>query len=390
MSWSRIALAAAGAVLLSVVAVFSVIELGKRQFTRPGLLNEAVFFDIPKGAGAAAVATSLEAQGIISGSGILPADMIFREGARHSGRATAIRFGTFEIPAGASMDEILSIITNSTAAGERYQVRLKAGARGGTVWLGERKAGEEGFTELVVYRQGDTIPDAYSRVVQVQSSIGYRVVIPEGLTSWQVVQSLSAADFLSGDPGAVPPEGILAPDTYAVERGLQRSALLQRMRESQRMILTEAWEQRRSDLPVETAEEALILASIIEKETGLADERRRVASVFVNRLRLGMPLQTDPSVIYGVTEGKAPLGRGLRQSELKGDTPYNSYLHKGLPPTPIANPGRHAIQAALNPEASKFLYFVADGTGGHAFSENYDEHRKNVRAWRKIESGKDR
>jgi len=204
------------------------------------------------------------------------------------------------------------------------------------------------------------------------------------------VQSLSAADFLSGDPGAVPPEGILAPDTYAVERGLQRSALLQRMRESQRMILTEAWEQRRSDLPVETAEEALILASIVEKETGLADERRRVASVFVNRLRLGMPLQTDPSVIYGVTEGKAPLGRGLRQSELKGDTPYNSYLHKGLPPTPIANPGRHAIQAALNPEASKFLYFVADGTGGHAFSENYDEHRKNVRAWRKIESGKDR
>ncbi len=150
--------------------------------------------------------------------------------------------------------------------------------------------------------------------------------------------------------------------------------------------MAEAWENRAEGLPLNSPEEALILASIVEKETGLAEERPQVASVFVNRLKQGMLLQTDPTVIYGVTEGRGNLGRGIRQSELKRETPYNTYVIKGLPPTPIANPGRAAIEAALNPDETEYLFFVADGTGGHAFAKTLREHNRNVAEWRKIEA----
>ena len=257
---------------------------------------------------------------------------------------------------------------------------------GGTVWFGERKAGSDTFTKAAAYSAGDEVPQIFHDLESSGRSVSYRVAVPEGLTSWQIVQSLNTASFLSGETGAVPPEGSLAPDTYSIQSGMDRNALVARMQKAQNDILADEWRHRAEDIPVDSPEEALILASIIEKETALTEERGLVAAVFANRLRLGMPLQTDPSVVYGVTGGGAPLGRGLRRSELKRDTPYNTYVHKGLPPTPIANPGRQSIRAALNPDDSDYLFFVADGSGGHAFSVTYSEHRKNVRRWRKIEA----
>jgi len=168
--------------------------------------------------------------------------------------------------------------------------------------------------------------------------------------------------------------------------GDDRVALIQQMQSKQELLLADAWANRAADVPYDTPEEALIMASIIEKETGLPDERRQVASVFVNRLRQGMRLQTDPTVIYGITNGQGVLGRGLRQSELRGETPYNTYVIDGLPPTPIANPGRASIEAALDPAETDFVFFVADGTGGHAFAVTLAEHNENVARWRQIEA----
>ena len=386
MRWGTAALCAAGLAAVAAGALYAVIESAKRQFFVPGPLQEAVYFVIPRGAGTASVADALIRQGIVSDSGIVPAKLIFREGARQTERHESIRFGTFEIHSGASMDDILDIITNPAGASDQFRVQLRAGSGGGTVWFGERKAGTGTFTKTATYSPGDDIPPIFNELNGSGRSISYRVAVPEGLTSWQVVQSLTTAGFLSGETAAVPPEGSLAPDTYSVQVGLDRNDLLARMQKAQEIILADEWRQKADDLPIDSPEEALILASIIEKETALAEERGLVASVFVNRLRLGMPLQTDPSVVYGVTGGEAPLGRGLRQSELKRDTPFNTYLHNGLPPTPIANPGRESIRAALNPDDSDYLFFVADGSGGHAFAVTYDEHRKNVRNWRKIEA----
>ena len=191
--------------------------------------------------------------------------------------------------------------------------------------------------------------------------------------------------FRSGEVAEIPAEGSLAPDTYLLEKGGDRNAILAQMASRQAAILAQEWEARPFGMPYETPEEALIMASIVEKETGQADERPQVASVFVNRLRQGMRLQTDPTVIYGVTNGQAVLDRGLRRSELDTPTPFNTYRIDGLPPTPIANPGRAAIRAALNPDETDYLYFVADGTGGHAFSRTLEEHNAAVARWREIE-----
>ena len=190
---------------------------------------------------------------------------------------------------------------------------------------------------------------------------------------------------LDGPDLRLPPEGALAPDTYEVNRGGNRRELIDRMRAAQDATLTEAWDARPFGLPYQTPEEALTMASIVEKETGIPEERRRVAAVFVNRLREGMRLQTDPTVIYGVTNGREVLDRGLRRSELDRKTPYNTYQIDGLPPGPIANPGKAAIEAALNPDDSAYLYFVADGSGGHAFARTLAEHEANVARWREIE-----
>jgi UPF0755 protein len=210
--------------------------------------------------------------------------------------------------------------------------------------------------------------------------------VPEGLTSWQIVQGLLQADFLTGDLPDIPAEGSLAPNTFDVRRGADRQGILDDMQDAQQDILAEAWANRQDGLPLNSPAEALILASIIEKETSVADERRLVSGVFINRLNRGMRLQTDPTVIYGVTEGRGILGRGLRRSELDRETPWNTYVITGLPPTPIANPGRAAIEAAVNPENTDYIFFVADGTGGHAFAATLDEHNRNVAEWRRIEA----
>lgn len=207
----------------------------------------------------------------------------------------------------------------------------------------------------------------------------------EGLSSYEIVAALKEAPALEGGIETIPPEGSLLPETYQYALGETRSEVLERMSASLNALRDELWERRAKGLPFDTWEEALILASIVEKETGLAEERPRVAAVFVNRMRKGMRLQSDPTVIYGITLGEGTLGRGIRRSELRAKTPYNTYVINGLPPTPIANAGRDAIEAVLNPPQTDDLYFVADGTGGHAFARTLAEHNRNVAEWRKIE-----
>lgn len=209
------------------------------------------------------------------------------------------------------------------------------------------------------------------------------ITIPEGRTSDMVMDILNASDVLTGS-AATPPEGAILPETYEVQRGDDRAAVLQRMMNDRDELLDQLWANRQQGLPFQTKEEAVTLASIVEKETGLASERPRVAAVFINRLRTGMRLGSDPTIIYGISRGR-PLGRGIRMSELQRATPYNTYLIEGLPPTPIANPGRAALAAVLNPPKSEDLYFVADGTGGHVFASTLEQHNANVVKWRQIE-----
>ena len=209
------------------------------------------------------------------------------------------------------------------------------------------------------------------------------VTIPEGLTSAQATAILMDSPLLIGQVSA-PPEGSLLPETYEVERGAERAAVLRRMMAARDRVLSGLWPDRQPGLPFRTPEEAVALASIVEKETGLAEERPRVAAVFVNRLEKGIPLASDPTIVYGLTGG-APLGHGIRQSELASLTPYNTYHLTGLPPTPICNPGRAAIAAVLDPAHTNDLYFVANGTGGHSFSATMEQHEKNVERWRAVE-----
>jgi UPF0755 protein len=213
--------------------------------------------------------------------------------------------------------------------------------------------------------------------------VHHRITIPEGLTSRQAVDILDASPILTGQIAA-PPEGALLPETYDVVRGQARASVLKRMMDDQDKLLAELWPKRRPGLPFKTPMQAVALASIVEKETAKAEERPRVAAVYLNRLRIGMRLQSDPTVIYGVSQG-VPLGRGLLKSELDTPTPYNTYLTAGLPPTPIANPGRASLAAVLNPPSTDELYFVADGTGGHVFAAGYEQHMANVARWRALE-----
>lgn len=210
------------------------------------------------------------------------------------------------------------------------------------------------------------------------------VTVPEGLMTFQILDIIRNTPFLTGDvPGDVK-EGELLPETYDYMRGDSRAKIINRMREAMKKTLDEAWEKRKADLPLHSKEEVLVLASIVEKETGIASERERVAAVFINRLRQNMRLQTDPTVIYAVTQGKSVLDRPLTYNDLKMESPYNTYTSDGLPPGPIANPGRAAIFAATTPLDSTELYFVADGTGGHRFSSTLKEHNDNVLHWRKV------
>ena len=221
-------------------------------------------------------------------------------------------------------------------------------------------------------------------VLEAGKSVHYRISLPEGLTVAEVMKLIAEDEVLEGDMPEIPPEGSLLPETYFFDRGETREALVTRMREAMEAALADAWSRKAEDLPLATPEEALILASIIEKETSVSEEYPIVAGVFANRLRQEMLLQTDPTVIYAITRGAGPLGRALLRKDLGIDDPYNTYKYPGLPPGPIANPGREAIEAAVNPATTEFIFFVADGTGGHAFAATLDEHNRNVAKWRKI------
>ena len=212
------------------------------------------------------------------------------------------------------------------------------------------------------------------------------VTIPEGKTSEEVVAILRANEDLTGEIKEIPKEGSLLPDTYKVTRGDQRAKIIAWMADAQRTALADIWKHRSADLPIRTAQELVILASIVEKETGKADERPRVAGVFLNRLQKNIRLQSDPTIVYGLTGGKGPLGRQLTKDDVAKLTPYNTYAIDGLPPGPIANPGKAAMEAVANPSRTKELYFVADGTGGHVFAETLDQHNRNVARWRQIEA----
>jgi UPF0755 protein len=215
--------------------------------------------------------------------------------------------------------------------------------------------------------------------------VQHAVTIPEGLTSEQIVARLSDNDIFTGSLQEIPREGTLLPETYKFPRGTTREQVIQRMQQAQKRILAEIWERRTADLPFRTPEQLVTLASIVEKETGKPDERSRVAAVFLNRMKQKIKLQSDPTIIYGLVGGKGTLGRPIKRSEIIQPSPYNTYVIDGLPPGPISNPGRASLEATANPARTRDLYFVADGTGGHAFTETYDQHQKNVARLRATE-----
>ena len=307
------------------VVMAGFVMFARHQVDKPGPLAQKTIFEVSKGQGLSAIAESLEKQGIIRNK------RLFKLNPATIQVAKKLKAGKFNIPERASIQDVLDILVRGRA-------------------------------------------------------VFYKVTIPEGLTSQQAVAILNKHPQLVGSISEIPAEGSLMPNTYQFDAGAKRSGILVKMSRMQQEFLTKSWPQRQKDLPFKTAQEALILASIVEKETGVSSERRRIAGVFVNRLKKGIKLQSDPTIIYGLVGGQGKLGHPLLRSEMKKKTGYNTYQIDGLPPTPIANPGRKAIEAVLNPADTKDLFFVADGTGGHAFAPTLKLHNKNVRQWRKIEA----
>jgi len=253
--------------------------------------------------------------------------------------------------------------------------------RGLAMWQGADTGLQAGE---YVFPAGASMMAVLDRLVEGRTFIR-RLTFPEGMTTHAILERLAGEEGLTGDLPDSVPEGTLMPDTYDFSYGELRGNVLERMQHAMTDAVADAWVARDKDLPIVSPHQLVTLASIVEKETGLAGERAEVAGVFINRLRQGMKLQTDPTVIYAITGGKVPLGRGIRRSELRMDHPYNTYVIQGLPPGPIANPGRDALMAAANPAVTDALYFVADGTGGHAFARTHTEHLRNVAKWRRIE-----
>jgi UPF0755 protein len=283
---------------------------------------------------------------------------------------------TLVIPKGSGVAEIAGILRSENVIADVRIFQL------GTRLFSEGKplrAGE------YVFPKGISASGAMGIMI-AGKSITHRLTVPEGLTVREVLELVSSEPLLDGPlPPERPAEGTLLPETYQFLRGESRASIIQRMRDAMTKALTEEWEKRDRNILVKTPEEAVVLASVVEKETSKADERARIAGVFYNRLKKGMPLQSDPTVIFAVTLGQRKLNRGVTYDDLKVDSPYNTYLVKGLPPGPIANPGREALRAVMQPMSHKELYFVADGTGGHAFAATLDDHNKNVANWRKIQ-----
>jgi UPF0755 protein len=234
------------------------------------------------------------------------------------------------------------------------------------------------------FQKNASLRDVIGTIVEGKV-VQHAVTVPEGLTSEQIVSRLTDNDIFAGSVREIPREGTLLPETYKFPRGTTRDQVIQRMQQAQKRVLAEIWDRRSPDVPLKSLEQLVTLASIVEKETGKADERSRVAAVFVNRLRQKIKLQSDPTIIYGLVGGKGTLGRPIKRSEITQPSPYNTYVIEGLPPGPIANPGRASLEAAANPARTRDLFFVADGTGGHAFTETYDQHQKNVAKLRTME-----
>ncbi len=378
--WRHIA---SNALSFFVVALFlaaGVIIWGSSQYDAAGPLEQPICLKVDRGANMRRVSEDLAGRGAIGSAAI------FRIGAEYSEKSAQLKAGSFLVPAGASMAEIVDIVTRGGRSTCGTEVVYRIGVTSNRVEVRELDPVSGSYVELADFDPtAGPAPAAYAEV-KADRDTQYRVALAEGVTSWSIVQALNALDVLEGPAEEIPAEGWLAPDSYAFVPGDSVAGLLDQMGIRQQQILAAAWAERAEGLPYDTPEEALIMASIVEKETGVAEERPLVASVFVNRLEQGMRLQTDPTVIYGITRGQGVLGRGLRQSELRAETPYNTYVIDGLPPTPIANPGRASIEAALNPQTSDFLFFVADGTGGHAFAVTLDEHNRNVARWREIEA----
>lgn len=316
-----------GMILLAALAVGGALLWGKTQFETAGPVAaegaEETIVMVERGMGVSSIGARLEADGLISSA------RLFSIGVRLAGEQNNLKAGEYAIPSEASMHDI-----------------------------------------MVIMRDG--------------ISIKHWITIPEGLANIQIAEIIDANDVLTGDMPELPGEGEILPETYNFLRGTTRAQIVERMREAMDETLAELWLGRQEGLPIETPYEALILASIVQKETGLAQETPLVASVFINRLNIGYRLQSDPTIIYGLTQG-VPLGRPIRQSELDRVTGYNTYHIDRLPPTPIAAPGRAAIEAVLNPPDTDYLYFVADGTGGHAFARNVQEHNRNVAAYREYQ-----
>lgn len=313
------------ALVLVLIVAGGAVVFGKSRFEAPGPLQEDKTVNIPPRSGMMEIAELLKREGVIDTHPLIFVGGVFALKARSD-----LKAGEYLFPKRASMKDVVETIVEG-------------------------------------------------KVVQ------HQITIPEGLTSEQIVARLLENDILSGNIKDVPREGSLLPDSYYFHRGFTREQMIQRMRQAQERLVREVWERRNPDLPIKTPEQLVILASIIEKETGKAEERTRIAAVLTNRLKQKMKLQSDPTIIYGLVFGKGALGHPLTKGEIAQPTPYNTYVIDGLPPGPIANPGRASIEAAANPARTKELYFVADGTGGHAFAETYDQHMKNVARLRAIE-----
>lgn len=378
--WRHIASNAVTLLLVLLFLAGGVILWGKGQYTAEGPLEQAICLQVERGSNMRRVSQSLAEQGAVSSAAI------FRVGADYSDKAGQLKAGSFLVEPKASMDQIIETVTKGGASTCGTEIVYRIGVTQVSVQVRELDPATNRFVEKAQFAPAeDEVPEIYTET-KAKGDTRFRIAMAEGVTSWQVTDALKGIELLDGDAGEVPPEGALAPDSYEVRPGDDRATILSQMQSAQETLVAAAWEARDPDLPIESPEELLVLASIIEKETGVAEERRQVASVFVNRLNQGMRLQTDPTVIYGITKGEGVLGRGLRRSELRRETPWNTYVIPALPPTPIANPGRASLMAAAQPDDSAFIFFVADGTGGHAFAVTLEEHNANVARWRVIEA----
>jgi len=378
--WRHIA---SNALTMLIVAIFllgGLILWGQTEYSAEGPLEEQICLRVERGSNVNRVSKTLEDQGAITSG------MLLRVGMDYADLTGDLKACSYLVPAKSTMKDIADIITRGGASTCGTEIVYRIGVTQLSNLVRELDPATSTYIEKAKFDPAAEEAPAEYLDVRDRADTRFRIAVAEGVTSWQIVEGLKRISLLDGDVSEVPAEGSLAPQSYEVKKGDKREELLAEMAERQDSILAEAWENRVEGLPVNSPEEALILASLIEKETGVAEERRQVASVFVNRLRLGMKLQTDPAVIYGITLGQGVLGRGLRRSELRAATPYNTYVIDALTPTPIANPGRASIEAALDPDSTDYIFFVADGTGGHAFAVTLAEHNANVARWRQIEA----